>query len=86
LIEKHQRDEKRASGIDGTRRGRLAVGLDAAGAAMGSLGLIGFAIVCWRLLSGLQCWIALSAATILWAAASIALWVFRKRVWRRHER
>lgn len=43
LIEKHERDKKRKAGLHGTNRGREAAGLDAAGAALGSIGLIGFA-------------------------------------------
>ena len=83
LIEKRQRDEKRGSGIDGTRRGRLAAGVDAAGSAMGSVGLIGFAIVCWRFLRDLPPWLTISGATMLWAAVSAAVWFVRKRQWRR---
>ena len=47
LIEKHERRKKEEAGQDGTARGRAAAGVDAAGAAMGSVGLAVFAIVVW---------------------------------------
>ncbi len=43
LIEKHEREKKREAGIQGSRRGREAAALEAAGATLGSLGLAGFA-------------------------------------------
>jgi hypothetical protein len=43
--------KKQQHGVDGTTRGREAAGLDAAGAAIGSIGLIAFAVAVWRLMS-----------------------------------
>ena len=48
LIEKHEREKKQKAGMDGTARGRAAASVDAAGAAMGTLGLMAFALVVWR--------------------------------------
>src|ERR1700728_3436659 len=48
LIEKQEMEKKRQTGLDGTPRGRAAVGIDAVGAALGSLGLIAFASRIWR--------------------------------------
>lgn len=46
LIEKHvERREK--TGLSGTRRGKEAAALDAAGAALGSIGLAAFGLVIW---------------------------------------
>ena len=39
LVEKHEKQEKQQHGLDGTNRGR-----EAAGAEIGSIGLIGFAV------------------------------------------
>jgi hypothetical protein len=50
LIEKHEKSDKATVGSDGTERGRLAAGLDAAGTAMGCIGLMGFALVVWQAL------------------------------------
>jgi hypothetical protein len=50
LVEKHEREKKQRAGIMHTIRGRQSAALDARGAAIGSLGLIVFAIVVWRFL------------------------------------
>src|SRR6202021_3285418 len=49
LVEKHEREKKQRAGIVKTIRGREAAALDARGAAIGSVGLIGFAFTAWRL-------------------------------------
>jgi hypothetical protein len=49
LVEKHEREKKQRAGIVKTIRGREAAALDARGAAIGSLGLIGFAFAVRRL-------------------------------------
>ena len=50
LIEAHEKENKRKIGADGTRRGRLAAAMDATGAALGCVGLAGFAATIWKLL------------------------------------
>src|SRR6266480_3107101 len=40
LIEKHERERKERAGVRGARRGKEAAALDAAGAALGSFGLL----------------------------------------------
>src|SRR6266480_7999788 len=40
LVEKHERKRKERAGLRGTRRGKEAAALDAAGAALGSFGLL----------------------------------------------
>jgi hypothetical protein len=50
LIEKHERQEKEKNGMNGTVRGREAASVDAAGSAMGSLGLVVFAVIIWQFL------------------------------------
>ncbi len=52
LIEKHEKQKKQRKGLNGTKRGRLAAGVDAAGAAMGAGGLLVFALIVWKLLPG----------------------------------
>src|SRR3981081_1537138 len=44
LVEKHEAQKNRA-GLEGIARGRQAAALDAAGAALGSIGLIAFSVV-----------------------------------------
>jgi len=50
LIDKHQQVQKRRAGLNGKRRGQVAAGVDAAGAAMGCFGLVAFAVIAWKLL------------------------------------
>jgi Protein of unknown function (DUF3147) len=45
LIEKHEIRRKREAGLDGRRRGEEAAALEAAGAALGAMGMLAFAIV-----------------------------------------
>ena len=78
LIESHEKKRKARIGHDGTKRGRMAASLDAAGAALGSVGLAGFALILWLLLSQLNAWLAMVAAMAAWALLSIALWELRK--------
>jgi hypothetical protein len=40
LIEKHEREKKERKGLRGAQRASAAVSVDAAGAAMGSIGLV----------------------------------------------
>src|SRR5579862_8857078 len=47
LLEKHEQEKKRRAGIENTSRGREAAALDARGAAIGSIGLVGFALIAW---------------------------------------
>lgn len=81
LIEKHQREKKQRAGLNGEKRGRFAAGVDAAGAAMGSLGLTGFALTSWRLLPDLQLWETLMIATGIWAVVAITVWIVARRIW-----
>jgi hypothetical protein len=79
LIEKHEKDKKEKKGMDGTVRARQAASVDAAGAAMGSIGLVAFGLVVWQLLSGHRSAVLFAVAVAVWAAVSILLWQIRKR-------
>ena len=82
LIEKHEKEKKAHFGFDGTKRGRVAAGVDAAGAAMGTLGLMAFAVVSWKLLPQLPTWLTLLIATIAWAVTAVTAWSICRRRWR----
>ena len=45
LIDKHEKEKKRSAGLEGRSRARQLVSVDAAGAAMGSVGLFVFALL-----------------------------------------
>ncbi|MFY9731112.1 MAG: DUF3147 family protein [Candidatus Acidiferrales bacterium] len=78
LVETHEREKKRRAGIANTTRGREAAALDARGAAIGSIGLVGFALIAWKLLSISNGAIALFAALVVWAAISVLIWRLRR--------
>jgi hypothetical protein len=80
LIEKHERQKKQRAGIEGTMCGRKAAAVDAAGSAMGSIGLLAFAIVVWRFMPAHATWAVLIAASLAWFAAALVAWEIRKRV------
>jgi len=52
LIEKHEIRRKREAALAGERRGQEAAALDAAGAALGALGLLAFAAIFSSLVEG----------------------------------
>jgi Protein of unknown function (DUF3147) len=77
LIEKHERERKQRLGLQGYRRGTDAAALDAAGAAIGSVGLAAFAIAVW-LLAGEFGFASLAFASLVWPCVAIAGWRLRR--------
>lgn len=71
--------KKQAAGISQTIRGRQAAGLDARGAAMGSVGLVVFAVVVWRCLPTWNSAATLVAALAAWFTVSFLIWRLRKQ-------
>jgi hypothetical protein len=80
IVEKHEREKKEKAGMHGMRRGRVLASADAAGAAMGALGLIAFGAFVWRMLPEHTTWIVLGTATLLWLAIAISVWILRKSI------
>jgi hypothetical protein len=77
LIERHERRRKQEAGLAGQRRGQEAAALDAAGAALGSLGMIAFALTFWLLVERGET-MAFVAALVAWTAISVAAyWSWR---------
>ncbi len=79
LVEKHEKQQKEKNGMNGTVRGREAASVDAAGSAMGSLGLVVFAMIIWQFLPAHSGWTVLGVATVAWAVISVFVWQIRKR-------
>jgi hypothetical protein len=77
-VEKHEKEKKQQKGLHGEERGRDAAALDAAGAAMGSIGLLLFAVIVWLLLQDHSSALILIAASILWLAVGCLLWFIRE--------
>ena len=80
LIEKHEVRRKRQTALAGERRGQEAAALDAAGAALGALGLLVFAIAFSSLVEG-SVPAAFSGALFAWLIVSVAAW-YARRKWR----
>jgi hypothetical protein len=80
LIEKHEKEKKEKAGLHGNVRARQAVGIDAAGAAMGSIGLLAFAFLVHRFLGNYRPWLVMAGATFCWMLVSLLLWLIRKRI------
>jgi hypothetical protein len=74
LIEKHEKQRKQQIGRDGTNRGRSAVAVDAAGTALGTLGLLLFALFLWRFLPTHSTPLILAVAALIWITAAVAFW------------
>ena len=80
LIEKHEKQKKEERGLHGTRRGREAASVDAAGSAMGSLGLMIFALIVWQFAPRYNTWMVLMGGTAAWLTVSVLTWHVRKRI------
>jgi hypothetical protein len=74
LIEKHATERGRRE----RSRGRHLAGVEAAGAAMGSIGLLSFACIFRMLILRLDLWAVFIISTLAWAGVSGALWASRK--------
>jgi uncharacterized membrane protein (GlpM family) len=79
LIEKHERQRKQAKGLHGAERGTDAAAIDALGAAMGSVGLVAFAGICWWLIPRYPAPLALGGATVAWLLVAFSVWTIRQR-------
>jgi hypothetical protein len=79
MIEKHEIRRKREAGLTGGRRGQQAAALDAAGAALGALGMLAFAVVFWLLVAR-SIYGAFGAASLAWLVVSIAAWWARRKL------
>jgi len=62
--------------------GRGAVGVDAFGAALGSISLLGFAAVVWAAAPHWPGWVTLMSAMIVWLILCFGLWLASR--WIRH--
>lgn len=80
LIEKHEKEKKERIGLHGAKRARQLVAADAAGAAIGSIGLFAFALLISKTVTIYPAWLVISAATVLWITISILFWHIRKRM------
>lgn len=80
LVEKHEKQRKVEKGLNGSVRARRATGVDAAGATIGSLGLIAFAATAALLLTEARMSLVLLCATIAWGTVSAVIWHLRREI------
>lgn len=78
LIEKHERQRKQKAGVHEEVRARKAVATDAAGASIGSIGLLVFALVVQKFIGLYRPSVVIVGATVIWMLVSYALWIIRK--------
>jgi Protein of unknown function (DUF3147) len=81
LVESHERREKREHKVKGHRRGTDAAGLETAGAALGSVGLVIFALAVWWLAPDFGA-LSLVFGSVGWLLVAITLWRLRREVHR----
>jgi hypothetical protein len=86
MVEAHEKKHKVHAGFDGTNRGRTVAGLDAAGAALGCIGLTGFALTCWICLARFSTAATFALAILAWITLSITAWLLSKGRTFRHMR
>ena len=79
LIEKHENEKKEKRGMNGMVRGMQAASVDAAGSAMGSIGLLVFALLLCQFLPTHEPSIVFLGAMTAWLAVSVLIWQVRKR-------
>ncbi len=79
LVEAHEKQHKARAGFDGTNRGRTVAAIDALGAAMGCIGLAGFALIFWIWLPRAGAIQTFILATLVWLTLSVGVWLLRKR-------
>jgi hypothetical protein len=87
LMENEEKEKKQRAGLHGAIRGRKVAGVDAVGAAIGSLGMIAFAAIVRQLLPGRSPSLILLDATLAWFVVSVTIWRLRSLFvhWRRHK-
>lgn len=79
LVQSHERRRKREAGLQGRQRGGDAAALDAAGAGLGSIGLLAFATTV-LLVARDAPWSSLALASIAWMLVSGLCWWAYKRL------
>lgn len=80
LIEKHQIEKKQEAGLSGVNRARQLVAVDAAGTAIGCIGLFAFAWLVSSLITSHPAWLVICAGTLLWMIVAVVCWYIRKRI------
>jgi len=73
LVEAHEKRRKKEFGLEGSKRGKDAAAVDAAGAALGSVALVAFGATV-LVMSAWAPWTSLGTAALIWIATAIGSW------------
>ena len=79
LVERHEQERKQEKGLGRPLSRPTPAGADAAGAAMGSFGLMTFAWWAWKFLPQHRLWLSLAGATLAWWLVAVSVWWLWKR-------
>jgi hypothetical protein len=75
LIDKHEKEKKERAGLQPGYRGKYAVALDAAGATMGAMALVIFAVLVLKFLPrDTSSYVVLTFSALAWFFASVGIW------------
>lgn len=88
LMENEQKEKKERLGLHGTIRGRKVAGVSAVGSAIGTIGMMVFALIVWQLLPAHSTVPVLLGTTVAWFAVAVTIWRLRSLFvhWKRHKR
>ncbi len=78
MIDQHAKEQKQHAGFEGHTRGRKTAALDMFGAVLGSVGLLAFALVIWRMGATHSAWMTLLIATLAWFVGALSTWELRR--------
>jgi len=79
LVERHEQRAKEKKGLRGDRRGQQAAALDAAGAGLGSAGLVAFAAL-FSIMVETSVFGAFTVALIAWGSVAVSMWWLRRKL------
>jgi len=86
LLESEQKAKKERVGLHGAMRGRRVAGVSAVGSAMGTIGMMGFALIVWQFLPARSTVLVLPGSTVTWFAVSVTIWRLRSLIVHRRRR
>ena len=80
LIQTHEMRRKARDGGSGRERGKKAAAIDSFAAALGTLGLMAFAITLWQTVARIASALALLISISVWAGVSLAAYWIHRRI------
>ncbi len=83
LVQTHSKEKQQKQGEDeqdSEQKARQDAGTTAQGAAMGSVGLLVFAVILWNLSLHLTPWLVLLLALVVWFAVGFLVWWISRKI------